>query len=258
MKDIITMVKVDIRRMFTSHLFYIVLGTCLVVPILILVMTTMMEGSVSVNPSTGEETIMEGFKTVWEGIGTITSTDQTQMGMDLVSMCNINLVYFAILVLITLFISEDFRSGYVKNLFTYRAKRLDYVVSKILIGFITGVFLILAYFIGNLLGGAISGLSFEMDGFNSINIVMCMLAKIFIILVFVPIFVCASLIGKQKTWLSMVVSFGVSMLLFTMIPIISPIDSSVMNVMLCLVGGIIFSIGLGVVGKIILTKYSIL
>lgn len=258
MKDIITMIKVDIRRMFTSRLFYIILGTCLVVPILILVMTSMMEGSVSVNPSTGEETIMEGFETVWEGIGTITKTDQTQMSMDLVSMCNINLVYFAILVLITLFISDDFRSGYVKNLFTYRSNRFDYVISKIFIGFLTGTALILIYFIGNLLGGAIAQLSFDMVGFNALNILMCMLSKIFIVLIFISIFVCASVVGKQKTWLSMVISFGVSMLLFTMIPMISPIDSTIMNVILSCVGGIIFSIGLGIVGKIILNKYSIL
>ena len=36
------MLKVDFRRMFTTPLFYIMLGISLVVPILILVMTTMM------------------------------------------------------------------------------------------------------------------------------------------------------------------------------------------------------------------------
>ena len=54
------MLKVDFRRMFTMPLLYIMVGICLIIPILILVMTTMMDGSVSVNPQTGEETVMEG------------------------------------------------------------------------------------------------------------------------------------------------------------------------------------------------------
>lgn len=42
-----SMMKVDFRRMFTSKLFYIMIGVCLIVPILILVMTTMMDGTVA-------------------------------------------------------------------------------------------------------------------------------------------------------------------------------------------------------------------
>ena len=40
--------------------------------------------------------------------------------------------------------------------------------------------MILAYFIGTLIGRAISSLSFEMVGFDAINILMCMLSKIFL------------------------------------------------------------------------------
>lgn len=61
MKKLKSMLKVDLRRMFTTPLFYIVMGICFVVPILILVMTTMMDGSVSVNPQTGKETVIEAF-----------------------------------------------------------------------------------------------------------------------------------------------------------------------------------------------------
>lgn len=43
--------------MFTSPLFYIMIGASLLMPILILVITTMIDESVSVNPKTGVETI---------------------------------------------------------------------------------------------------------------------------------------------------------------------------------------------------------
>ena len=55
------MLKVDMRRMFLAPFFYITVGISLVVPILILVMTTMMDGCVSVHPQTGKEPVMEGF-----------------------------------------------------------------------------------------------------------------------------------------------------------------------------------------------------
>ena len=55
-----SMLKVDFRRMSKSRLLYILLACALIVPILMTVMMAMMDGSVSVNPQTGEETIMKG------------------------------------------------------------------------------------------------------------------------------------------------------------------------------------------------------
>ena len=41
-KKLKSMLSVDFRRMFTTPLFYIMVGVCLAIPILILVMTTML------------------------------------------------------------------------------------------------------------------------------------------------------------------------------------------------------------------------
>ena len=121
------------RRMFTNKFLYIVLAICLVMPILILVMTTMMDGTVSVNPQTGEETVMQGFDSVWQIIGTVTaSSEQAEQGaamdMSITSMCNINMIYFLISVLVCVFVSDDFRSGYSKNLFTVRAPPIKHTI----------------------------------------------------------------------------------------------------------------------------------
>ncbi len=86
-KRLKSMLKVDFRRMFTMPFLYIMLGICVAVPILILVMTTMMDGSVSVDPQTGEETVMEAFDNAWQIIGTVSSdntADETAaMSMDM-------------------------------------------------------------------------------------------------------------------------------------------------------------------------------
>lgn len=254
-KRLKSMLTVDFRRMFTMRLFYIVSGICLAVPILILVMTTMMDGSVSVNPSTGVETVMQGFDTVWQMIGT--TGGAATAGMDMMAMCNINLIYFGFAVLVGLFVSDDFKSGYAKNLFTVRAKKNDYVISKTIVCFTAGVFMMLAFLIGMALGGVFSGLPFTLGSLTIGNIVMCLLSKLFLIAVFIPIYLAVSVAAKQKTWLAIAGSCGVGMLLFSMIPALTPLGATIMNVGLCLAGGMLFSASLGAISTLILGKRDI-
>ncbi len=272
-KRMSSMLRVDSRRMFMTPLFYIMLGIAVVVPILILVMVSMMEGMPMVDSQTqlpildadGNQKLMEGFDSVWQIIGSTAadampdmSAGMAGMEMDMTSMCNINLLYFGIAVLVCLFVTGDFKSGYSKNLFTVRAKKTDYIISKTVIGFIASAILVVGFFLGALVGGAISGTSFAMDGFNAGTLVMSMLSKIFLMAAFVAIYVMASVIAKQRTWLGMVISFAVAMLLFAMIPMITPLDATIMNVVLCLVGGALFSLGLGAIGNLILKKQDVL
>lgn len=264
-KRLKSMISLDIRRLFISKSFYIIICSCLIAPILILLMTSMMAG----NPMTdkngniildelGNPVYMEGFKNVWQMIGSVSSNNGAAMGMDIVSMCNINMVFMAIAVLVCMFVSADFRSGYAKNLFTIRSDKKDYVISKIIIGFIGGSLMLIFFFVGSLLGGAISGISFEMEGFNAFNILMCMITKIGLVFVFASIFVVMSVVGKDKLWLSLIAGLGVSMLLFMMIPIISPLNANIMNVVLGILGGVIFAFGMGAISNIILKKTSLI
>lgn len=247
-----SMMRADFRRMFTSKLFYIMMGIALVMPVLILVMTTMMDGSVSDDPNTGVETIIEGFKNAWQIIGTVSGG--SGMAMDMTSMCNMNLMYFGIAVLACLFIAEDFRSGYAKNLFTVRAKRNEYIYSKLILFFLCGMLMMAAFFIGSLAGGVVAGLPFTMSGFGAWNLVMCMIAKIGLVAVFVPIFILAAVFAKQKAWLGLVISCFAGMLLFMMVPMMTPLNATVLHAGMCIAGGALFSIGLGVVSTTLLKK----
>ena len=250
-KRLKSMLAVDFRRMFTMRLFYIMAGISLAVPILIIVMTTMMEGSVSVDPGTGVETVMHTFDSAWALIGTV---GDASAGMDIMAMCNINLLYFGLAVLVGLFVSDDFKSGYAKNLFTVRAKKNDYVFSKTLVCFAAGALMILIFFVGTVIGGAISGVPFALGSLTIGNIIMCLLSKILLVAVFVPIYLAASVAAKQKTWLAIGGSCAVGMLLFPMVPMITPLGATIMNVGLCLAGGALFSVGLGSVSTLLLRK----
>lgn len=255
-KQLNSMLKVDFRRMFTMPLFYIVFGIALVMPVLILVMTTMMDGTVTVDPNTGVETTIEAFQSTWQIIASA-SGDSSSMSMDLTGMCNINLIYFITGVLVCLFVSEDFRSGYAKNLFTVRAGKGDYVVSKILVGFVCGALLLSAFLAGAVLGGRISGLPFDLGTAGVSGLVMCMLSKLFLMGVFVALFLTMCVVAKQKTWLCILLSLFAGMLLFMMIPMMTPLDSGMMNVIMCLTGGVLFALGLGAVSSAILRKTSL-
>ena len=255
-----SMLKVDFKRLFLSRSFYIIVAACLLAPILILVMTTMMDGSVTVDPNTGVETVMEGFDNVWQIIGTVSGASEdasASMDMSITSMCNINMLYFAIAALVCIFVADDFRSGYAKNLFTVRAKKTDYVASKTLVLFVGSAFMMLAFVLGAILGGIFAGVSFEMVGFNVGNLIMSILAKILLCLIFVGIYLCMSVVAKQKLWLSILLSFGVGMFLFNIAPMVSPLNSGLLQVILCTAGGAGFAIGMGAISNLVLKKTSL-
>ena len=223
--DFQTMLRVDSRRMFRSPMFYIFFAICLVMPILVLVMTTSFAGTAIADPNTGTVTEMTAFTNVWQIIGS--ESGAGMMAMDMTSMMNINLVYFAAGVLLCLFTAEDFRSGYAKNLFTVRPKKGGYVASKTVVGFLAGVLLLIAFFLGAMFGGKIAGLSFVLPSAGIPGIVLCMLAKIGLMTVFVAIFLLMAVIAKSKSWMSILLSLGGGMLLFMMIPMMSPIDAGI-------------------------------
>ena len=251
LKKLKSMLKVDFKRMFTMPLIYIMAGVCFAMPVLILVMTTMMGGEA--DPTTGTEA-MATFTNVWQSIGSVSGS---AMGMDLTSMCNINMLYFLVAVFVCVFVADDFRSGYAKNLFTVRSKKVDYVTSKSIVTFVGATIMFIAYFIGAMIGGAVAGLPFDTAGFGVGGVVACMFSKIFMTAIFVSIALLLGTVAKQKLWLSILGSFAAGMLLFTMIPMISPLDSNFINVIMCLAGGALFAVGLGAISNLILNKTSL-
>ena len=262
-----SMLKVDLRRMCKSRAFYILLACAFLIPVVMTVMLTMMDGQEQVNPQTGEVTVMEGPESAWEGIGTLPSGAPeaeggdpmaAMGGMDVMAMCNINMMYMLVCVFVCLFISEDFRSGYAKNLFTVRAEKGNYVVSKTVVGFLTGALMLILYFMGAMLAGVMCGLSFAfVGGMSAFSVAMCLLAKILLMLVFVSIFTVIAIAAKQKAWLSICGSLGGGMLLFMTVGLITPLTATPIHGILCAAGGLLFAFGLGTISKRILMKTSL-
>ena len=255
-KRLKSMLSVDFRRMLTSRLFYIIIAVSLLLPIVMTVMMAMMDGTESIDQVTGEITVMEGPENTWQNIGTLPG-GENMGGAEIFAMCNVNMTFMGVAAFVCLFITEDFRSGYAKNLFTVRAKKSEYVISKTLTGGICGALMIIAYFIGSLLGGAVAKLSFDLFGLGIYNIAMCLLSKIALMLVFVSIFTLISIASKEKSWLAICGSLGGGMLLFMTVSMITPLASTVINLLLSLSGAALFSLGLGAASCAVLNKTSL-
>ena len=251
-KRLQSMFKTDFKRLSVTPMFYIMLGIAFIMPVLILVMTTAMGGTMPSDLPAESAVAAQTFTNTWQIISSAGG-----MTMDITAMCNINLIYFMAGVFLCVFVGDDFRSGYAKNLFTIRAGKTDYVASKTLIGFLSGALMLIAFFIGTVFGGKIAGLPFDLPA-GADGLVMCMLAKIFFMAVFSAIFLAMSAIGKQRTWLSILLSLFAGMLLFMTIPLMTPLNAGPMHVVMCLAGGILFSLGLGTVSNTILKKRDLI
>ena len=72
--------------------------------------------------------------------------------------------------------------------------------------------------------------------------------------VFVSIAVAASVFAKQRSWMSILIFGFAGMLLFMMIPMMTPLNAGIMNLVLCLAGSAMFGAGLGAVSDLLLSR----
>lgn len=242
-KRLKALIKVDFRRMFTMPLVYIMIGISFILPILILVMTSMM----------GDANEESSFTNAWQIIGSTSLASS----MDLASMCNVNMIFFISVIFACIFISNDFKSGFSKNLFTNHYNKFEFIISKTASCFIGSFLMLVAFLIGSIIGGEIAGLSFSTLGFGVGGVIFCFISKIFLLLVFVSLALLFSVIAKERLWLSIILSLVGSILIYSMIPMIVPITSSFLNVLLCLIGGIIFNVIISLISNLVLNKTNL-
>ncbi len=253
-KKLSSMLKADFRRMFTTRFLYIMVGICLCMPILMMVMTASMSSAPA--DTAANAAAMDTFTNTWQAIGTV-GGDTNPMAMGLTTMCNINMLYFFVAVLVCVFVADDFRSGYAKNIFAVRAGKADYVISKTITCFAGCALMFLGFFVGAILGGAMAGLSFDTGAAGISGVILCMLSKLGIVALFVGIDLAASAAAKGRTWMSLVGSMAAAMLLYMMVPMVTPLDSGIVNVIGCFAAGALVCVGLGAVSNVILKKTSL-
>ena len=237
-----SMLRLDFYRLFHTPLLYIMVAISAIIPAMVLTM-------VSANEA-GEQT----FTNTWQVVEMVAGGSA---GMDLASlavMCNINMVFIFTAIMVSVFISHDYSSGFIKSIFTVHAKKMDYVVSKSVACAFSGACMVVAYVIGACVAGVIAGKSFALGDGGALGLALCILSKAALMGLFVPLYVAVAVFFKQHLWLTLTGAFMVGILFYPVAMMSAPLNSTLLNLLLCLVGGALFGLAFGAAGTMFLRK----
>jgi hypothetical protein len=174
--------------------------------------------------------------------------------MDFANMANINMLFIFAALLISIFIAHDYSSGFVKNIFTVHAKKSDYIVSKTVVGMFGGVCMIISYTLVTIIVGAIMGKSFDLGGANVGNLILCLLSKVFLMGLFVPLYLGFAVLFKQRLWVTIIATFAAGILFYPVASIAVPLDSTFVTLLISIAVAIAGFFGIGALSTLILNK----
>ena len=189
-KRIKGMLAVDFYRLFHTPLFYIFLAIAAIIPAMI-IGTTGIEG--------GQTEAL--FTNVWQAIAV---ESPLYVVKDIGQYANMNMVFIFGGIMVSIFIGHDYKSGYVKQLFTTHAKKQDYMMSKSIICAFAMACMCISYLLGTILAGLFVGLSFSV---NFGSLVCALLGKLIMSLGWASLYVFLNIIFRKHFWISIVSSF---------------------------------------------------
>lgn len=193
------MLGVDFYRLFHTPLFYIFLGIAAIIPAL-----------VSMGAMEGEGEAVGMFSNAWE---IIAANNPLYVINNMGEYANMNMVFIFGGIMISIFIGHDYKSGYVKQLFTTHAQKQDYMMSKTLLGAFSMACMCITYLIGGVLSGALTGLPFTV---NAGSLICAILGKMIMSLGWASLYTFINVIFRSKFGISIALCF----VLGTGIPVI--------------------------------------
>ena len=187
------MLGVDFYRLFHTPLFYIFIAIAAIIPAMVSCLT-MMEGR--------DGTAMEPlYSNVWQ---IIAASEPLYVIKTISDYANMNMVFIFGGIMVSIFIGHDYRSGYVKQLFTTHAKKIDYMISKTISCAFAIVCMCVAYFIGGTIGGLIAGYD---TAVNVGSLFVAVFGKMVLSLGWASLFTFINVILRKQFGISIVSSF---------------------------------------------------
>lgn len=256
------MLGVDFYRLFHTPMYYIFLAIAAIIPAMILG-TTGME-----NPQTGMAATPL-YTNTWYIIA-------AELPLYVVSnigeYANMNMVFIFGGIMVSIFIGHDYKSGYVKQLFTTHAKKQDYMMSKALVGAFSMACMCITYLIGAVAAGLLTGASFDVD---VASLVLAVLCKMVMSLGWASLYTFLNIIFRRYFGISIASSFffGTGILIIGAADILgnSPIlniflygssvyaclSSNLVTLLVCVVCSVAWAVVYTVLGTRILTKSDV-
>ncbi len=211
-----SMLGVDFYRLFHSPMFYIFLAIAAIIPAMVLSMTSMetVEGTSPLYTNT------------WQ---VIASQTPLYVVNNIAEYANMNMVFIFGGIMVSIFIGHDYKSGYVKQLFTTHAKKQDYVMSKTVVSAFAMASMCITYLLGTVVSGLLVGVSFEI---NVSSLVFAILGKIIMSLGWASLYTFLNIIFRRYFGVSIVSSFffGTGILIIGAAAIVG--NSTLLNIFL--------------------------
>lgn len=186
------MLGVDFYRLFHTPLFYIFLGIAAIIPAMVSGMTTMTDPSGNA---------IELYTNAWQ---IIAAEDSLYVIRGIADYANMNMVFIFGGIMVSIFIGHDYKSGYVKQLFTTHAKKQDYMISKSLTCAFAMACMCITYLLGGIAGGLFAGYDWDV---NILSLVIAILGKIVMSLGWASMFTFLNIIFRRYFGLSVASSF---------------------------------------------------
>jgi hypothetical protein len=117
---------------------------------------------------------------------------------------NMNMVFIFGGIMVSIFIGHDYKSGYVKQLFTTHAKKQDYMISKSLVCAFAMACMCITYLIGGTVGGLLVG--YETD-VSVGSLIIAILGKIIMSLGWASLYTFLNVIFRRYFGISVASSF---------------------------------------------------
>ena len=207
------MLGVDFYRLFHTPLFYIFLAIAAIIPAMILGMTT-----------------MEGGEPLYTNMWNIVAADKPLYVIETIGdYANMNMVFIFGGIMVSIFIGHDYKSGYVKQLFTTHAKKQDYMMSKSLVCAFAMACMCITY----LLGGVVAGLLTSQGGeVNAGSLIIAILSKMLMSLGWASLYTLLNVVFRRYFGVSIASSFffGTGILIIGAAAIVG--NSPILNVFL--------------------------
>ena len=188
------MLGVDFYRLFHTPLFYIFLAIAAIIPAMILG-TGGME-----NPQTGEVSA-QLYTNVWH---IIAAESPLYVINNIGEYANMNMVFIFGGIMVSIFIGHDYKSGYVKQLFTTHAKKQDYMMSKTISCAFAMACMCVTYLLGAVTAGLLTGLDMTV---NVGSLLIAILGKMVMSLGWASLYTFLNVIFRRYFGISVASSF---------------------------------------------------
>lgn len=187
------MLGVDFYRLFHTPLFYIFLAIAAIIPAMVSAMT-MMPG-----PDGSASTPL--YSNVWQ---IIAASEPLYVIRSIADYANMNMVFIFGGIMVSIFIGHDYKSGYVKQLFTTHAKKQDYMMSKSIVCAFAMACMCITYLIGGIAGGLFAGYDTTV---NIGSLIIAILGKMIMSLGWASLYTFLNIIFRRYFGISIASSF---------------------------------------------------